>query len=203
MASDTKIICFRHCCSKSIFCKNVPKICPICRSSIVNYNIEPFLVPYPYSNAKDEPTSIIVRPSEGTFLNDYHIGDDLHIGITHSGGIVVEYDKKGLIISDGAQWTNCIAINIIPSSWKNHWTETLKLILKDTKWRSENYHEITMNCFNFVIEFINNLRYIDNKYIYFDNKETMCDKLILPKLQDAVKYNSLFKQLKSTEYVIS
>ncbi|CAK9821903.1 MKRN2 opposite strand protein [Anthophora retusa] len=200
MASDAKIICFRHCCSKSIFCKNVPKICPICRSCVVDYIIEPFLVPYPYSNAKYEPTSIVVRPSEGTFLNDYHIADDLHIGITNSDGIVFEYDKEGLIVNDCAKWTNCIAINIIPSSWENHWNETLKLILKDTKWKSENYHEMTMNCFNFVVEFINNLQYMN---VNFVNKETMCDKLILPKLQDAIKYNSLFKQLKSTEFFIS
>ncbi|OAD60792.1 hypothetical protein WN48_04559 [Eufriesea mexicana] len=200
MASDLKIVCFRHCCSKSVFCKSVPKVCPICQLCIADYKTMPFLVPYPYTNAAYEPNSIVVRPAYGNFLNNYHIVNDLHIGITNSEGIVFEYDKKGLILNDNTKWMNCIAVNIIPSSWDCYWNKTLKLMLKDSKWKSENYDEILMNCFNFVIEFINNLKYMDVNFI---NKETICEKLILPKLKDALTYNSLVMKLKSTEFLIS
>ncbi|XP_029038611.1 MKRN2 opposite strand protein [Osmia bicornis bicornis] len=192
MACDPRIICFQHCCPKNIFCKNVPETCPICQMYITKYIVDPFVVPYPYINAAHQSTSIVVRPSQGNFLNDYHIANDLHIGITNSEGIVFEYDKEGIIINDWSKWINCIALTIVPSCWEDHWNETLKIMLKDSKWKSENYDENSMNCFNFVLEFIYNLQYMDMKFI---SKECMCNKLILPKIQEAIKYNSLFKKL--------
>ncbi|XP_076755150.1 MKRN2 opposite strand protein-like [Xylocopa sonorina] len=200
MTSESNILCFRHCCSRSMFCKSIPKICPICQSCIVDYKIEPFLVPYPYTNAIYEENSIVIRPSQGNFLNDYHITDDLHIGITNSQGIVFEYDKEGLVINDCSKWTKCIAIRLIPSSWDNHWNETLTIMLKDPKWRSDNYNESLMNCFNFVIEFLNNLKYTNLSFV---NKETICEKLILPKIRDALKYNSVSMKLKTSDIFIS
>lgn len=200
MASDSKILCFQHCCRKNVFCKSVPEICPICHVQIIDYKIIPFLIPYPYKNAAYEPHSIVVKPAHGNFLNDYHIVNDLHIGVTNSEGIVFEYDKVGLVVNDYSKWMNCIAINIIPSSWINHWNETLKIMIKDPKWKSENYDEVSMNCFNFVIEFINNLKYINTNFI---DKETICENLILPKLGDALTYNSLFMKLETTEFFIS
>ncbi|XP_043253988.1 MKRN2 opposite strand protein [Colletes gigas] len=200
MSRDPGIICFRHCCSKTIFCKSVPEICPICRSCIANYNVEPFLIPYPYTNAVYQPASIIVRPSQGNFLNEYSILDDLHIGITNSKGMTFEYDKQGVIINDRSKWTDCIALKITPTSWDNHWDETLQELLKDIKWKSDNYDKATMNCFNFVIEFINNLKYMN---AMFTSKENICDKLLLSKIQEAVKYNSIFKNLKNNDYFIT
>ncbi|XP_053988266.1 MKRN2 opposite strand protein [Hylaeus anthracinus] len=200
MSRDPGILCFRHCCNKSIFCKSVPKICPICQSSIANYNTEPFLIPYPYTNAIYQPAAVVVRPSQGNFLNEYSILNDLHIGITNSQGIVHEYDKQGIIINDHSKWTDCIALKITPICWDYHWDETLQAILKDNKWRSDNYDEVTMNCFNFVIEFINNLQYMN---MIFISKENMCDKLILAKIQEAVKYNSVFKSLEHNDYFIT
>ncbi|XP_076184088.1 MKRN2 opposite strand protein-like [Ptiloglossa arizonensis] len=200
MARDPGIICFRHCCTKSIFCKSVPKICPICRLCIVDYNIEPFLIPYPYKNAAYQPAAVVVRPSQGNFLTDYHIVNELHIGITNSKGIVFEFDKQGVIINDHSKWTDSIVLKITPTSWDNHWDETLQAMLKDIKWKSENYDEVKMNCFNFVMEFINNLHYTN---IIFASKENMCDKLILSKIQEAVKYNSVFKKLENNDYFIT
>ncbi|XP_026670485.1 MKRN2 opposite strand protein [Ceratina calcarata] len=200
MDSDTRILCFRHCCSKSIFCKNILDVCPLCKLLIVNFEVEPFVIPYPYANAMHEPNAVVVRPSRGDFLTNYDIAHDLHIGISNSQGIVFEYDKEGLIINDCSRWTSCIAISIIPSSWDNHWNETLKAMLKDSKWRSENYNELSMNCYNFVIEFMNKLKYMDMDFV---DKETMCDKLILPRIRDAVRYNSLFIKLKAHEFFIS
>lgn len=167
---------------------------------ITQYIVDPFVVPYPYINAAHQSTSIVVRPSQGDFLKDYHIANDLHIGITNSEGIVFEYDKEGIIINDWSKWINCILLTIVPSSWEDHWNETLKIMLKDSKWKSENYDESSMNCFNFVLEFIHNLQYMGMKFI---SKEDMCNKLILPKIQEAIKYNSLFKKLQTNKYFVS
>lgn len=199
MVPDPGILCFNHCNSKNIFCKSVPVICPLCESSIVDYIVAPFLIPYPYKNAVYYPSYLVIRPSKGSFLNDYNIFDDLHIGITNSEGIVFEYDTAGIIVNDRSKWTDCIALKMIPSSWDNQWDKSLDAMLKDIKWKSENYNDVTMNCFNFVIEFINNLQYADMRFV---NKEDICDKLILPKIQEAIKYNSLFKKLKLNKYFI-
>lgn len=193
-------MCFRHCCPNSIFCKTIPEVCPICQLCITDYMIVPFLIPSPYTNATCEPNSIVVRPASGNFLTNYHITNDLHIAITNRNGFVFEYDREGLILNDFSKWTNCIAINVIPSSWEEDWNEKLKVMLTDSKWKSENYNETSMNCFNFVIEFINNLNYV---HLNFMNKETMCEMLILPKLKDALTYNLIFAKLKTNEFFIS
>lgn len=200
MARDPGILCFRHCSSKSIFCKTVPRMCPICQSCIVDYSIDPFLIPYPYTNATHHSAALVVRPSRGSFLNDYRIFNDLHIGLTNSRGIVFEYDTEGLIINDRSKWRDCIAIKIVPSSWDDHWDGTLETMLKNIKWKSESYDPVTMNCFNFVIEFINSLQYMNMSFV---NKETMCNELILSRIQDAIKYNSVYKKLEVHDYCIS
>ncbi|XP_076233438.1 MKRN2 opposite strand protein-like [Calliopsis andreniformis] len=200
MTCDPRIICFSHCNSKNVFCKSVPERCPLCRSYIIDYKVEPFAIPYPYKNAVYHPSSLVIRPSQGNFLNDYNILDDLHIGITNSEGIVFEYDIGGIIVNNHSKWTNSIILKIIPLSWESHWDKTLEKMLKDVKWTFENYDEISMNCFSFVIEFLNNLQYINMRFV---NKEDICNKLILSKIQDAVKYNSIFKKLKNNDYLIS
>ena len=159
MSTDNILICFKHCCASSIFCKKVPEACPICNSSLSTFVLEPFVIPYPLVNAKDYPCSIVVRPSLGNFLENYTPKDDLHIGITNSNGIVFEYDKFGIIKNDKLKWTNCVAIECIPESWISQWEEVLSYLCNDSQWNSCNYNEISFNCFNFVLSFLNHLKY--------------------------------------------
>ncbi|KAK2585326.1 hypothetical protein KPH14_010007 [Odynerus spinipes] len=160
------------------------KVCPLCQELILNFSIEPFRIPYPFRNATSETTTIIVKPSRGTFLDDYDIASDLHIGIVNSEGKLFEFDKHGLVINNILHWTNCIAIKVVPTSWDCYWDEILNTMIQDTKWKSFNYDSINMNCFNFVIEFLRNLNYIDLKFV---DKEDMCKKLILPKIQETLR----------------
>lgn len=200
MPTDPKIICFRHCCyNNNIFCRIVPKSCPICHFEITTFLQEPFSIPYPYTNAAQHPVSIVIRVSQGTFLNDYDVNKDLHIGLTISNGTVIEFDKQGIIIDDSSKWTNCIAVKIIPSSWDIHWDDVLKNMCADSKWKSYNYDEKALNCFNFVIEFLNQLNYPDT---CFKTKEELCEKLLLPKIREALNYNYLFKSLENNTFVV-
>lgn len=200
MDNDPGIICFRHCSVKNIFCKTIPETCPVCSLGISNYIVEPFRIPYPFINAIHNPTSIVIRPSVGSFLEDYDVTYDLHIGITNSKGNIFEFDKNGLIINDVAKWKNCIVLKIVPASWTVQWDETLQYILEDLKWNSVNYHIINMNCFDFILEFFNHLGYVDLK---FASKEDLCEKLILSKFQNAMRYISLYKALKNEEFLLS
>ncbi|XP_035728658.1 MKRN2 opposite strand protein-like [Vespa mandarinia] len=200
MIMDPGIICFRHCTIKSVFCKTIPEVCPLCQELIVNFNIEPFRIPYPFRNATSQPTSIVIKPSCGTFLNDYNINDLLHIGIVNSNGKLYEFDKHGLIINNVSQWINCISIQVVPASWDYYWDEILNVMTHDIKWKSINYDQNTMNCFNFVREFLYKLNYNN---LQFENGEDMCRKLILPKLHEAIRYITLYKNLKDNQYFIS
>lgn len=200
MTSDPGIICFRHCSTLNVFCKCVPDKCPVCHSFIESYIFEPFGIPYPYANAIQMPVTIVIKPSQGSFLKDYEINDQLHIGIVDTEGVVHEFDRGGILVNNHSRWTDCIAIQIVPASWNEHWDNTLQKMLADPKWKSNNYDEDAMNCFNFVIEFMNNLSYMDVRFI---NKEDLCEKLLLSKIRDAVKYNALYKNLQHKCFFIS
>ncbi|XP_018303149.1 MKRN2 opposite strand protein [Mycetomoellerius zeteki] len=199
MNNDPGIICFRHCKTKNVFCMQIPATCPVCSLQMQNFIIDPFRVPYPFANAT--PTSVVIRPSQGSFLDDYDVTpDDLHIGIVNSSGGIVEFDKEGLIINDITKWTDCIVLELVPAAWTAQWDETLLLMSKDLKWKSINYNAINMNCFNFVLEFINNLGYRD---LRFESKEELCERLILSKMYKVMRYLSLYSTLKDQEYLLS
>lgn len=201
MNDNPGIVCFRHCPRKNVFCRRIPVTCPVCSSRIQDFILDPFRVPYPFANAAHNPTSIAIRPSRGSFLDDYDVtSDDLHVGIIDSDGGVVEFDKDGLIANDVDRWTDCVAFHVAPVAWTARWDETLSSMSGDDRWKSVNYDEINMNCFDFVLEFLNNLGYANLK---FASKEDLCERLILSKIQNAIKYISLYRALKHQEYLLS
>lgn len=183
-----------------MFCRRVPTTCPVCSSRIQDFIVDPFHVPYPFANAAHNPTSIAIRPSRGSFLDDYNTSDDLHVGIVDSNGDVVEFDKDGLIANNVDRWTGCVTFQVVSVAWTARWDETLSSMSRDDRWRSVNYNEINMNCFDFVLEFLNNLGYAN---LQFANKEDLCERLILSKIQNAIRYNSLYRALKHQEYLLS
>jgi hypothetical protein len=193
------IICFQHCCPTNIFCKKVPEKCPICDSFLITLLLEPFVIPYPLVNAKDYPCCIVVIPSVGSFLDTYNFTNDLHIGITNSYGDVIEYDKCGLVKNDRIKWKNCASIELIPESWITFWDEILNKMCNGVIWNADNYHNLEFNCFNFVISFLKELKYSN---VQFMNKIDMCEVFILPRIQNILKYSSLYNCLKDKEVYI-
>jgi len=69
--NDPNILCFQHCEPKSkVFCLHLPANCPICDVPLTSVPLytPPFQVPYPFTNPEKVPTSVIIRPTEGDFL---------------------------------------------------------------------------------------------------------------------------------------
>ncbi|XP_066589506.1 MKRN2 opposite strand protein isoform X1 [Prorops nasuta] len=199
MVANPGLICFSHCDSKRVFCKNVPEKCPHCHLSLLDFTIEPFQIPYPCGSARHHPCSIAVRPSVGTFLNDYDVNSDLHIAIVNSKMNIVEFDRTGLRFNDYSKWTDCITLEVIPSSWESHWDKTLDVVSKEDKWNIDNYHSTVFNCFTFVLDFLNQLNFPQLKSV---NKENLCEKFILPKIQEVIRYSKIYRQLNNNLYVI-
>lgn len=194
---DKSIICFKHCSSTSIFCKQVPQRCPTCNIGLVALPLEPVVIPYPLTSALDSQCCIVIRPTEGCFLCDYSINHDLHIGVTNSEGFVIEYDKCGLVKNDNDKWNDCISIQLIPHSWQLFWDEMLSNMCNDSMWCAANYDDVKFNCFTFVTSFLRNLNYKDAQ---FTSKEDICESLILPKIQIALKYATIHRHLMNEDF---
>lgn len=105
IASSSKedLLCFEHCDKKMIFCASsavLPSaLCPVCQTSIPECKFQnpPFKLPSPFSRAQDHPCTLVIKPTKGgSFLRDYVNHGNLHIAVTNSNGIVVEYDMDGI-----------------------------------------------------------------------------------------------------------
>lgn len=199
MTRDSEIICFKHCGSDSIFCNKVPKECPLCGSEIFSYILEPFVIPYPCCDAAQKPCTIAVRPSNGNFVESYTSSDDLHIAVVNSQGQVFEFDQCGLIIDNAAAWMDCLTLEAIPQSWRDHWDCVLSELCQNPKWTAQNYDENFTNCFTFVIDFFKNLNHPDFK---FSSKAEFCEVFVLPKIQETLRYAQLYRKISSKDYCI-
>ena len=195
---ESSIYCFNHC-SKTIFYKQCLKICPICKRQLDKLENVPFQIPFPFINATESSTSIVIRPSRGNFLENYNVNDDLHCAITDSQNRIFEFDKIGIVQNDFKMWKSCIAINIVSESWYDHWDKILQEIISQKMWSNENYQEKSLNCFSFVIAFLNKLNYNN---LNFSNKEDICQKFILPRIHEVLRYVTVYRNLKSCSFYI-
>ncbi|CAH1775894.1 unnamed protein product, partial [Owenia fusiformis] len=95
---ERKILCFQHCERTNILCFDLPEVCNICGENIedTGLRIPPYRIKSPFSTAADNGCSIVIKPTVGTFLNDYTKSANLHIGITTSTGAVYDFDENGL-----------------------------------------------------------------------------------------------------------
>jgi hypothetical protein len=68
---DPGILCFQHCNNKSkVFCFELPDYCPQCDAPMncISLKIPPFHVPFPFTCAKRTQCSVVIRPTNGDFL---------------------------------------------------------------------------------------------------------------------------------------
>ncbi len=151
--ADPGIICYQHCGPK-VFCMTLPQICPCCNESIESKKLKlpPFRLPYPF--VEPRPCSIILKPTQGDFLkykigspfyqiqtytianihndffySDYYNFSDLHIGVTTSTGVIVEYDKNGIRRTynkgKNSAWAQSLLVDTISEGWMEHWDKVL------------------------------------------------------------------------------
>ncbi|KAF5275696.1 hypothetical protein FQA39_LY06808 [Lamprigera yunnana] len=192
---DPGIVCFQHCGSK-VFCISLPEYCPACKTdlAVANFSLMPFRVPYPFIRASQYPCAVVIKPTSGDFLHDYYNSMDLHIGVTTSTGIIVEFDKNGLRRHLNEQWNQCLLVDQAESQWREHWDKTLLQICKQKCWLAKNYNEERNNCYSFVLTFLKNLSY-GNLSVAASNKTKFCENFIVPRTTSAGKYISLYRKL--------
>lgn len=152
MEIENAVRCMRHCSSDwNIFYVNFPGSCPICGGKLKGsfLVVPPFCVPHPFVSSSAVPFSVVVKPTDGCFLDAYQNGHDLHIGITTSSGLVYNYDEHGVHIDQNTAWSLCVALNlsnIVDSgndgscmSTVQNWDDKLKIHSQKPDWSHERY----------------------------------------------------------------
>lgn len=216
MVNDPGIICFQHCRSK-IFTIDPLAKCPECEADLNHsdnaYHI-PFRLPYPFVVPHQHPCSIVLRPTHGDFLNDYFNAMNLHIAITTSTGTIVEFDHSGWMEtrctdnsareSAAAIWGQSLVVDSVPAAWHDHWDTVLR-DMKTTaehEWTAKLYHADRYNCYTFVLQFLQRLRY-GALSAAAQNRSTFCEQYIIPRTTAAGKYISLYRKIRDHGFYVN
>lgn len=197
MNNDSGIICFKHCNNKNIYCIHIPAICPVCKKCLENSMSIPIRVPYPFVRASQQPCSIVVKPTQGDFLNNYKLMDDLHIGATTSSGTVISYNWNG-ISEDTVNWQGCLVVfSLRDRCWETQWDALLTDIVKNDRWDNTRYDEEKHNCFSFIMVFIKRLNYaleLSSMHLV-KTREDFAKSHIAPITLKAHKYICLYRKI--------
>ncbi|KAK9869629.1 hypothetical protein WA026_003374 [Henosepilachna vigintioctopunctata] len=140
-----------------------------------------------------------MKPTVGTFLDDYKNDDDLHIGVTDSKGSICEYDSNGLQMGRTEEWEQAVLIYKMSEPWMDHWDVVLQEIQEDPLYTSERYDEYTFNCYTFVLEFLKRLK-CEELNDYLGNKEKFCEKFVLGKSKMSGFYINVYRKVRNYEY---
>jgi len=190
------VLCFQHCKKDvDIVCFQIPEICPVCNSNMDTtpvMEMPPFRLPSPFTNGAASYFSLLIRPTNGTFLLDYSNSSDLHVGITDSRGTVYDFDSDGLHTST-VRWGHCLAITLEPRGMEAglEWDTKLQEFALKPEWQASQYNEQSRNCYHFVISF---LQYYGLSTYPSDSAE-FCEEIILPRTIQAAKFITLYRKL--------
>lgn len=147
--------------------------------------------------ASQNPCSIVLRPTQGTFLDDFGNSSDLHIAVTNSNAEIVEFNIPGLKIlsqtETNTEWSQCLVIERVAPSWFSLWDEKL-LSMIDGFWKTAKYHEQNLNCYSFVLSFLKSLNYGELS-IHSQDKKLFSETYVIPKTTKAAKYISTYRNI--------
>lgn len=170
----------------------------MCQKQIGDSSSIPFRLPSPFSKASQHPCSLVLRPTVGTFLDDFVNSSDLHIAVTKSNRELVEFNIAGLQTLSSSEsnkeWSSCLVIETVPPNWQSLWDEKLFDMCNDPFWKSAQYHEQNLNCYSFVLTFLESLCYGDLSR-YSKDKNIFSQKYVIPKTANAAKYISIYRQV--------
>jgi len=162
-------------------------------------------LPSPFRHASESPCSVVVRPSVGSFLYDYQLYDDLHIGIADSKGVVIDFDKGGIRVREN-YWNQCLVIRedqlrtckMSSSSSADAWDETLKRCVDVARWTLDGrdaYDGEINNCLDFVLRFIQLLNSSCSSSSRDCDRVAFTRQKLLPLMESSMVYIRLYRKL--------
>ncbi|KAJ9586495.1 hypothetical protein L9F63_019853 [Diploptera punctata] len=91
-------------------------------------------------------------------------------------------------------WGQCLVVEGAAGPWREHWDSVLKSVADQECWSSHRYNEGNFNCYTFVLNFLQNLRY-GNLSKAAVSRTNFCENFIVPRTTAAGKYISLYRKL--------
>lgn len=198
---EDAVRCMQHCSNQwNIFFTKFPETCPICGKALRSCPliIPPFRVPCPFVSQRNVSCVFLVKPTRGSFLRDYKTGDDLHVGIVASNGMVYNFDELGLH-ADRTNWEQCIVVSIknvihFSRSESEIWDSKLQEMHMSGLWTPKEYEENNMNCYDFALSFLNQLLPTNTEPL---QKSDFCKTFIVPWTTKAAHYIDLYRRVRS------
>lgn len=186
MSHDHSFLCFQHCeRNVNCYCLSLPENCPLCQSELAfsELRIPPFRVNIPLSTGERTQLSLLIRPTNGSFVTNFKQGDALHIGISNSQGKIFDFDENGInFVNNQTEWNHCLSIGL-----NSFVDSSLDMILESEKssshWSSCNYNEEMNNCFDFVVSVLNKA----TPLLHW-SKLSISHQLILPEINKILKF---------------
>lgn len=205
---EQAIKCFQHCTrEKNILCFTIPLVCPLCSQDTVTtaMRIPPFIIDSPFVSAYSTQCCVVIKPTRGSFLEDFTNQSNLHVGVTNSRGVVYEFDERGITVG-AKDWNQCIRIRVILNDSADEvmygtWDEQLSDFVMNQCWTRTCYNEVTHNCYDFVLYFLRTQELKDVNECLSD-RSSFCVSFILPKTQKAGKYISIYREIVAKCYVL-
>ena len=198
MSSDP-VLCFNHCdLDVNLLCLELPSTCPLCSGDLQStpMKIPPFRLPSPLQHSGEAPYSVVIRPTQGTFLDQYGKDSNLHVGISNSKGVVYDFDEKGLNRSLQG-WSQCVAITIATRTdvrLTSIWDLKLQEFACYEHWTAPRYDENTWNCYDFVLGFLQLLR-LGEQLPCIKTKGEFCEEMVVPRTSEVAKYISMYRKV--------
>ena len=198
MANDP-IMCFQHCeTGANILCLTLPASCPLCKGDVYTtpMKVPLFRLPSPFVHSREARYCVVLKPTHGTFLEDYLNAANLHVGVTDSLGAVFDFNEKGVNRSIEG-WDQCVCVTVLRSYSEKCtaiWDPKLHQHSASDAWLSRKYSQTDNNCYDFVLSFLRLLRLHDN-IPSMGSRPKFCEKFIVPKTTEAARYISLYRKL--------
>lgn len=164
--------------------------------------IPPFRLPSPLTKAKQNPFSVVVKPTIGNFLKDYQNSSNLHIGLTNSKGIVYDFDEHGIHVGSSS-WNLCVTATLIQNITQqtlNVWDNLLNQFSQQVDWSPQRYDEEQHNCFTFVMEFFKFSQLLEAIPAATSKKEFI-KEFLLPYTQKTKMYIAMYRQIAVKGYL--
>lgn len=164
---------FQHCQTRNIYlCLKLPKQCPTCRRSMYDeetqFKIPPFMLPKPHLSftcVNLPPFCLVLQ-----FTSQNLDTGNMHIGVTNSKSDIYDFNANGMN-KNSPRWSDAPLITIRLENDKNkayslltsqpvkhelwdfylddYWEKS-----KSARWNSSTYNETSLNCLDFVVDFM-------------------------------------------------
>eukprot|EP00080_Pristionchus_pacificus_P002024 PDM62044.1 hypothetical protein PRIPAC_51486 [Pristionchus pacificus] len=166
--------------------------CPSCHAVVDRSDVSIEKLPTPFGHQLS--SAILLKPSDGSW-NTFELGDDLHIGIAGTCGVVHSFWTEG-IVSESTSWEDSIVVSSLDlPDIDARFVEFIDL--QGPNFLPETYDETAWNCFDLIVRF---LHFVNRSPLL--TKVDFTSQFVEEPLKRAVKYLKLYREVENRGCVV-